>query len=139
MLLIKVIFYNYLGPIIFYYFLVYLLMQLFVLLLLLLLFVLLLLIACINYCFNSVLFLSVVPGEELMDPSEESVEEPSGARTPPTPPAGGSSSQSRQRAMAQLRPVSMADTVKSMAGKDPVKSLQDFDRNYMPDGQPDAG
>jgi hypothetical protein len=65
-------------------------MQLFVLLLFLLLFVLFLLIACINYCFNSDLFLSVVPDEELMDPSEESVEEPSGARTPPTPPAGGS-------------------------------------------------
>jgi hypothetical protein len=66
-------------------------MQLFVLLLLFLLFVLLLLIACINYCFNSVLFLLVVPDEELMDPSEKSVEEPSGDRTPPTQPAGGSS------------------------------------------------
>ena len=73
-----------------------------------------------------------------MDPSEEPFEEPSGARTPPTPPAGGSTSQSRQRVMAQLRPVSMADTVKSMAGKDPGKALQGFDRHYMPDGQPDA-
>ena len=43
-----------------------------------------------------------------MDQSEDPTEEPSRASTPPTPPAGGAPSQSRQRAMAQLRPVSEA-------------------------------
>jgi hypothetical protein len=32
----------------------------------------------------------------------------------------------------------MADTLKSMAGKDPVKALLEYDRYYMPDGQQDA-
>ncbi len=52
-----------------------------------------------------ILFLSVVPDEDLMDPSEER----SGTRTPPTPPAGSAPAQSRQRASAQLQHVSMAD------------------------------
>jgi hypothetical protein len=42
----------------------------------------------------------------------------------------------RQRAMAQLRPVSIPDIVRDMAGSDPVGRIQDFDRHYMPDGQP---
>ncbi len=58
--------------------------------------------------------------------------------TPKTPPVGSSTSQSLKRAMAQLRHVSMADTLKIMAGKDLVKALQNFDRHYMPDCQPDA-
>ena len=57
------------------------------------------------------MFLSVVPDEDPMDPSEDPAKEPSGARTPPTPPAGGAPSQSRQRAMAQLRPVSEATLI----------------------------
>ena len=42
----------------------------------------------------------------------------------------------RQRAMAHLRPVSMPDLVCDMAGKDPTRKIADFDRHYMPDGQP---
>jgi len=42
----------------------------------------------------------------------------------------------RQRAMAQLRPVSIPEIVRDMAGSDPVGRIQDFDRHYMPDGQP---
>jgi hypothetical protein len=42
----------------------------------------------------------------------------------------------RQRAMAQLRPVSIPEIVRDMAGSDPVARIQDFDRHYMPDGQP---
>jgi hypothetical protein len=42
----------------------------------------------------------------------------------------------RQRAMAQLRPVSIPEIVRNMAGLDPVARIQDFDRHYMPDGQP---
>ena len=42
----------------------------------------------------------------------------------------------RQRAMAQLRPVSIPEIVRDMAGSDPVRRIHDFDRHYMPDGQP---
>ena len=42
----------------------------------------------------------------------------------------------RQRAMVQLRPVSIPEIVRDMAGSDPVARIQDFDRHYMPDGQP---
>ncbi len=42
----------------------------------------------------------------------------------------------RQRAMAQLRPVSIPEIVRDMAGSDPVARIQDFDRHYMPDCQP---
>ena len=41
----------------------------------------------------------------------------------------------RQRAMAQLRSVSIPEIVRDMAGSDPVRKIADFDRHYMPDGQ----
>lgn len=71
-------------------------------------------------------------------------EGPSRSQTPPTPPVHAGSSQSpppsarpmRQRAMAQLRPVSIPEIVRDMAGSDPVRKIEDFDRHYMPDGQP---
>ena len=69
---------------------------------------------------------------------------PPRSQTPPTPPVHAGSSQSpppsarpmRQRCMAQLRPVSIQDIVRDMAGTDPVQRIQDFDMHYMPDGQP---
>jgi hypothetical protein len=59
---------------------------------------------------------------------------------PPTPPVVASPSPSpapmRQRAMAQLWPVSIPDIVGHMAGKDSAQKIADFDRHYMPDGLP---
>ena len=40
--------------------------------------------------------------------------------------------------MAQLRPVSIPDIVMYMAGKDIIREMADFDRLYMPGGQPDG-
>ncbi len=40
----------------------------------------------------------------------------------------------RQRAMAQLRPVSIPEIVRDMA----VRKIADFDRHYMPDGRLDG-
>ena len=42
----------------------------------------------------------------------------------------------RQRSTAHLRPVSIPEIVRDMAGSDPVRRIHDFDRHYMPDGQP---
>ena len=65
---------------------------------------------------------------------------PHGTRTPPTPPSRSppptSPQLSRVRAVAHLRPVSIPDIVRDMAGKDPKRKLADFDRHYMPDGVP---
>lgn len=70
--------------------------------------------------------------------------EPHRAQTPPTPPVQHEPSGSplpsprpmRQRAMAQLRPVSIPNIVCDTAGPDPLRKIADFDRHYMPDGQP---
>ncbi len=69
---------------------------------------------------------------------------PHGSRTPPTPPAQllppTSPLSSRVRAVAHLRPVSIPDIVRDMAGKDPHRKIADFDRHYKPDGvqEPEA-
>ncbi len=80
----------------------------------------------------------MVPDDNLCDPI--ALEDLAGARTPPTPPVVPSPSPSpaplRQRAMAHLRPVSIPDLISNMAGKDPTRRLADFDRHYMPNGQP---
>ena len=81
---------------------------------------------------------AVVPDDDFCDPL--ALEDPAGARTPPTPPVVPSPSASpapmRHRAMAHLRPVSIPALVSDMAGKDPTRKIADFDRHYMPDGQP---
>jgi hypothetical protein len=93
-----------------------------------------------NSAFNSCVgmhwhWLAVVPDDDPLP-----LEDPAGVRTPPTPPVVPTHSQSpaplRQRAMAHLRPVSIPDLVSNMAGKDPTRKIADFDRHYMPDGQP---
>jgi hypothetical protein len=38
--------------------------------------------------------------------------------------------------MAQLRPVSIPEIVSDMAGSDPVRRIEYFDRHYMPHRQP---
>jgi hypothetical protein len=58
----------------------------------------------------------------------DSEDRPSRSQTPPTPPVHAGSSPSpppsarpmRQRAMAQLRPVSIPEIVRDMAGSNPV-------------------
>ena len=67
---------------------------------------------------------------------------PHGTRTPPTlpsrspPPA--SPLPARVRAVAQIRPVSIPEIVRDMAGKNTQQKLADFGRHYIPDGVPDA-
>jgi hypothetical protein len=77
--------------------------------------------------------LAVAPDDDLCVPL--ALEDPAGARTPPTPPFVPSPSAYpaflRQRAMAHLRPFSMPDLVSDMAGKDPTRKIADFDRHYM--------
>ena len=41
---------------------------------------------------------------------------------------------SRRRAVAHVRPISIADIVRDVAGSDPMRVVRDFDRVYMPDG-----
>jgi len=43
----------------------------------------------------------------------------------------------RLRAVAQLRPVSIADVVRDTAGKNPQLKIADFDLHYMSDGVPE--
>jgi hypothetical protein len=67
----------------------------------------------------------------------------SGLRTPPTPPVDPSQSspasplQMRLRGVAQLRPVSIPEIVRDMAGKNPHQKIADFDQHYMLDGVPE--
>ena len=67
---------------------------------------------------------------------------PLGTRTPPTPPSRwpppASSLPARVRAVAQIRPISIPEIVRDMAGKNTQQKLADFDRHYMQDGVPDA-
>ena len=64
-----------------------------------------------------------------------------GKRTPPTPPSPSpppaSPLPARARAAAQLRPVSIPEIVRDIAGKNSQQKLADFDRHYMPDGVPE--
>ena len=101
---------------------------------------LLLLLFYIDYC----IFITVVPDDAVdEEPFEEHCDEPSGTRTPPTPDVSPSHVPPppvpplRQRAMAQLRPVSVPAVIKDMAGKNLAQTLRDFDRHYMPNGHPD--
>ena len=48
----------------------------------------------------------------------------------PQPPAPAS----RRRAVAHVRPISIADIVRDLSGSDPMRVVQDFDRIYMPEG-----
>ena len=86
--------------------------------------------------------MTVVPDDDLVEePFEEPCDEPSGTRTPPTPEVSPSHAPLppapplRQRAMAQLLPVSVPAVIKDMAGKNLAKTLRDFDRHYMPNGR----
>ena len=92
--------------------------------------------------------MAVVPDDDDEDRgqrnSDDEEREPHRAQTPPIPPVQHEPSGSplpsprpmRQRAMAQLRPVSIPNIVCDTAGPDPLRKIADFDRHYMPDGQP---
>jgi hypothetical protein len=67
------------------------------------------------------------------DPDAWSTELPPTDEPSPSPPHP-----IRQRAMAQLRPVSIPNIVSDIAGPDPLRGIADFKRHYMPDGQPAA-
>ena len=41
---------------------------------------------------------------------------------------------SRARAIAHVRPISISDIVRDVAGPDPMRIIRDFDRVYMPEG-----
>ncbi len=87
--------------------------------------------------------MAVVPDDDLGRLSEEEEQQPPSSQTPATPPDHHQPSPSpprpvRQRAMAQLRQVSIPNIVSDMAGPDPLRKIADFDRNYMPDGPPAA-
>ena len=40
----------------------------------------------------------------------------------------------RRRAVAQIRPIIIADLARDVAGPDPMRVVRDFDRVYMPEG-----
>ncbi len=65
--------------------------------------------------------------------------EPAGARTPPTPAVEDSLPPSprphHQRSMVRLRPVSIPDMVRDLAGKDAIRAMGDFVSHFMPDGR----
>ena len=91
--------------------------------------------------FGPVVFATVVLDEDGQRRAEGQVPVPSRSQTPPTPPVQAASPPacscpSRQRAMAQLRPVSIPEIVRDMAGSDPLQKIADLDRHYMPEGQP---
>ena len=86
--------------------------------------------------------MAVVPDDDngLHNADEEAPRSPR-SQTPPTPPVQDEPSPPpsprplRQRAMAQLRPVSIPNVVCDIAGPDPLRKIADFDRHYMPHGQ----
>ncbi len=88
-------------------------------------------IAVFNVC--SCCFATVVPDDDGQRSADED-HGPSRSQTPPTPPVQAEPSQSpppspcpmRQRAMAQLRPVSVPEIVRDVAGSDPVRKIADF-------------
>ena len=74
---------------------------------------------------------TVVPDYDGLPGHDEDLR-PSGSQTPPTPPVPAGSSDlhppstrpMRQRAMAQLRPVSIPEIVRDMAGSNPVGRIR---------------
>ena len=88
-----------------------------------------------NVCFCC--FATVVPDD--IGPHGAHEDHQPRSLTPPTPPVHAEQSPSpppsprpmRQRAVAQLRPVSVPEIVRAMAGSDPTRQIADFDRHYM--------
>ena len=51
----------------------------------------------------------------------------------PQPGPQAEQAHGRQRAIAQVRPINIADAVGGIAGSNPMAAVRNFDRNYMPD------
>jgi hypothetical protein len=66
-------------------------------------------------------------------------DEPAGARHLPTPAVEDSAPPSprphHQQSMARLRPVSIPEMVRDLAGKDAIRAMGDFVSHCMPDGR----
>ena len=77
------------------------------------------------------LYLAVVPDDDHGRISEEEEQQTPRSQTPPTKghhqPSPSPPRPIRQRAMAQLRPVSIPNIVSEMAGPDPLRRIADFD------------
>ncbi len=90
-------------------------------------------------------FATVVPDDYGQRSADDEDPPPSRSQTSSTPPIEAQPSQSsppsprpmRQRAMAQLRPVSIPDIVRDIAGSVPLRKIAAFDRHYMPEGKPE--
>ena len=82
--------------------------------------------------------MSTVLSHEYIDPHNQDDQNdlPAGMHTPPPSPPPGSPIPARVRDVAQLRPVSIPDIVRDIAGNNPLQRIADFDRHYMPDGVP---
>ena len=63
---------------------------------------------------------TLVPDDDTNGLDSISVEMPE----PPAPP-------SRQRAVAQVRPISISDVVRDIAGRHPFRAVQEMDATYM--------
>jgi hypothetical protein len=97
-------------------------------------------------CNHSTFFRLLICFFKTVVPDDDEDHQPFHEQTPPTPPVpheispGPSPPPSprpvRQRAMTQLRPVSIPNIVFDMAGHDPIQKIAAFNRHYMPDGQP---
>ena len=76
------------------------------------------------------LYLAVVPDDDLGLISEEGEQQTPRSHTPLTPdhhqPSPSPPRPIRQRAMAQLRPVSIPNLVSDMAGPDPLRKIANF-------------
>ncbi len=75
---------------------------------------------------SCLLFLSTVLSDDDMCPHNQDDEQdpPAGMRTPPPPPPPGSPIPARGRAVAQLRPVSIPDLVRDVAGSNPQQMIR---------------
>ena len=91
----------------------------------------------VDYDFYIHYILAVVPDDDHeMHPPHAPTPPESPVHAPPSQTPPSSPRPMRQRAMAQLRPVSIPNIVCDLAGPQPGRRIAEFDRHYMPDGQP---
>ena len=66
----------------------------------------------------------MLPDEDLVTEENIACGMPEPAPSPPPQPT-------RQRAVAQVRPISMLQVVREMAGRDPIETVRDLDTTSM--------
>ena len=76
------------------------------------------------------------PDEEDLPPLQHPDSHPPSPQQPDPPSRAVQDQQppGRQRAMAHVRPISVSDIVRNLAGSDPMRAVHNFDRVYMPNG-----